>query len=54
MKRDGGLTYAGVATLLTTAIKHSQEWLENIGYNKENWRTIPFTEFVNGVAYITL
>ena len=54
MKRDGGLTYAGVATLLTTAIKHSQEWLENIGYSKENWRTIPFTEFVDGVAYITL
>ena len=54
MKRDGGLTYAGVATLLPIAIKHSQEWLENIGHSKENWRTIPFTEFVDGVAYITL
>ena len=45
IRRDGGMTYTGVEALLPIAIKHSEEWLESLGHNKENWRSMPSRNF---------
>ena len=53
IRRDGGMTYAGVGAVLNQAVIHSKEWIETLDQGKE-WNLIPYTVFINGDAHVTL
>ena len=47
------MTYAGVGAILNQVVTHSKEWIETLDYGNE-WNIIPYTEFINGDAHVTL